>query len=473
MSEIKFGTSGWRGILAEDFTLANVRVVTQAIADHLRAAGEADKGVVIGHDSRFFGERFARETARVLAGAGVPSFLCNRDTPTPVIAFEILRRHAGGAINFTASHNPHEYNGIKFSPSWGGPALPEATADIEQRANAMLGEICYRNLPLDQAVRNGLVQEIDPMPAYLDALRGKVDLAAIGRSGLTLVVDPMFGAGRGYLDTLLVEAGLMVQTINGQRDPYFGGLPPDPSKTHLNDLIICVKGDQAVALGLATDGDADRYGIVDADGSFIEPNYILALLYDYLLRRKGEKGDAARSVATSHFVDAVAAHHGFKVRETPVGFKYIGEFIRDNEIVIGGEESAGLTVRGHVPDKDGILACLLVAEMVAVEGKSLNALLLDLYRRVGEFHTGRQNLHLSPELEAGYADKVRNLPATLAGRKVLEVITVDGVKLLLEGGGWVLFRKSGTEPVVRVYAEARSASELAALTEAAVGFVKQ
>jgi len=472
MSEIKFGTSGWRGILAEDFTLANVRVVTQAIADHLLAEGVAGNGVVVGHDSRFFGERFARESARVLAGAGVPVFLCNRDTPTPVIAFEILRRGAAGAINFTASHNPHEYNGIKFSPSWGGPALPQTTADIERRANSMLGTVCYRDLPLDQAVRSGLVTEIDPMPAYLEALRGKVDLAAIGRSGVTLVVDPMYGAGRGYLDTLLVEAGLLVQTINGQRDPYFGGLPPDPSQTQLNDLITRVRNDPAVVLGLATDGDADRYGIVDGDGSFIEPNYILALLYDDFLRRRAERGDAARSVATSHFVDAVAACHGYRVRETPVGFKYIGEFIRDNQIVLGGEESAGLTVRGHVPDKDGILACLLVAEMVAVEGRSLGELLADLYRRVGEFHTARQNLHLSPQLEAGYSARMAALPARLAGRKVEEIVRTDGIKLLLEGEGWVLFRKSGTEPVVRVYAEARSAGELTALTEAAVAFVK-
>jgi alpha-D-glucose phosphate-specific phosphoglucomutase len=389
-----------------------------------------------------------------------------------VIAFEILRRGAAGGINFTASHNPYEYNGIKFSPGWGGPALPETTADIERRANAMLGEVCYRDLPLDQAVRAGLLAETDPMPAYLEALRNKVDLAAIGRSGLTLLVDPMYGAGRGYLDAMLVEAGLLVQTINGHRDPYFGGLPPDPSRTHLNDLITRVKGDPTVALGLATDGDADRYGIIDADGSFIEPNYILALLYDYLLRRRGEKGDAARSVATSHFIDAVAAHHGYAVRETPVGFKYIGEYIRDNQIVIGGEESAGLTVRGHVPDKDGILACLLVAEMVAVEGKSLRELLADLYRRVGAFHTGRQNLHLSSQLEADYAGKMANLPETLAGRRVTRVITVDGVKLVLDGDAWVLFRKSGTEPVVRVYAEARSAAELAALAEAAVQFVK-
>jgi len=472
MTTIKFGTSGWRGILAEDFTLANVRVVTQAIADHQRSVGEADKGLVVGYDSRFFGERFAREAARVLAGAGVPVFLCKRDTPTPVIAFELLRRGAGGAINFTASHNPHEYNGIKFSPATGGPALPETTADIERRANAMLGEICYRDMPLDQAVRAGLVEEIDPMPAYLADLRTKVDLAAIGRSGLTMIFDPMFGAGRDYVDSLLVESGLMVRTINGWRDPYFGGLPPDPSRNHLNDLVLRVQEDDRVALGLATDGDADRYGIIDGDGSFIEPNYILALLYDYLVRRRGEKGDAARSVATSHFIDAVAASHGYAVRETPVGFKYIGEFISRGEIVLGGEESAGLTMRGHVPDKDGVLACLLVAEMVAVEGKSIKQLLADLYARVGEFHTARQNLRLSADLAAGINGKLAAPPEELAGKQVAQLVTVDGVKLVFADGTWVLFRKSGTEPVVRVYAEARSEADLKSLVDAAVAFVQ-
>lgn len=472
MHSIKFGTSGWRGILAEDFTLENVRVVTQAIADHLKAIGESDKGVLVGHDSRFFGERFARETARVLAGAGVPVLLCKDDAPTPVIAFELLRRGCGGAINFTASHNPYEYNGIKFSPSWGGPALPETTADIEQRANAMLGEVCYRDMPLDKAVRAGLVTEIDPKPEYLADLRGKVDLEAIGRSGLTIMVDPMFGAGRDYVDAMLVEAGLLVQTINNHRDPYFGGTSPDPSGPHLSSLISRVKNDPQVALGLATDGDADRYGIIDSDGSFIEPNYILALLYDYLLRR-GEKGDAARSVATSHFLDAVAAHHGFAVLETPVGFKYIGEFIRDGKIVIGGEESAGLTIRGHVPDKDGILACLLVAEMVGVEGKPIRELIADLYARVGEFHTTRHNLHLSEQLAATVGGKLASPPQQLAGKKVDKVITLDGVKLLFEDGTWVLFRKSGTEPVVRVYAEARNGAELKVLTDAAVEFIEQ
>lgn len=472
MNQIKFGTSGWRGILAEDFTLENVRIVTQAIADFLSAEKSGEQGLVVGCDSRFMGERFARETARILAGAGVPSFICNRDTPTPVIAFEIMRRGTAGAINFTASHNPYEYNGIKFSTSWGGPALPEVTAEIERLANSMLGEVSYRDMPLDQAVRCGLVEEIDPMPDYLEGLRSKVDLEAIGRSGMTVVFDPMYGAGRDYVDSLLVEAGLLVQTINGIRDPYFGGLPPDPSPAHLNDLIIRVKGDSQIALGLATDGDADRYGIIDSDGTFIEPNYILALLYDYLLRRKGESGDAARSVATSHFIDAVAAHHGYAVRETPVGFKYIGEFIRDNEIVIGGEESAGLSLRSHVPDKDGILACLLVAEMVAVEGKTLGQLLTDLYRRVGEFHTARKNLRLSMELSEKIGDKLASPPDQLAGKPVKELVTTDGVKMILEDGSWALFRKSGTEPVVRVYTEAGSREELESLTAAAVGFVE-
>jgi len=473
MTRISFGTSGWRGILCEDFTFDNVRVVTQAIADHLRAKGMAGKGLVLGHDSRFMGEKFAREAARILAGAGIKSFICDRDTPTPVIAFEILRRQTAGGINFTASHNPPEYNGLKYSPETGGPALPETTRDIEQRANAMLGEICYKEMPLDQAVRAGLVEEIDPRQPYFQQVRGLIDFAAIADSGMTVAVNPMYGTARGYLDVLLREAGVKVVTINDHRDPYFGGLPPEPSQSHIPDFINLIKQDPEIRLGLATDGDADRYGIVDADGTFIEPNYILALLVDYLVRVKGKSGAVARSVATSHFVDAVAAYHGLEVLETPVGFKFIGDYISQDRILIGGEESAGLTVRGHVPDKDGILACLLVAEMAAVEGKPLTVLLVDLYRRVGEFHTRRENIRLSPELEAVYAGKLASLPAEMAGKKIEKVVTIDGAKLIFHDGTWVLFRKSGTEPVVRVYAEARSADELGQLFKAADAFIRE
>ena len=470
MGRITFGTSGWRGILCEDFVFENVKVVTQAIADHLLAGPEKEKGVIVGYDSRFMGERFAKESARVLTGAGLKTFICRRDTPTPVIAFEILRRKAAGAINFTASHNPPEYNGIKFSPSWGGPALPETTRDIERRANEMLGEICYKERHLDNAHRAGLLEEIDPREAYLAELAEKVDFAAIARLG-TLAVNPLYGTGRGYLDEPLKARNMDIRLINAQRDPYFGGFPPEPAEKYIQDFINLVKSDPSIKLGLATDGDADRFGIVDADGTYIEPNYIIALLLDYLVRVRGVKGGVARSVATSHLVDAVAARHGIEVFETPVGFKYIGELISQDRIVIGGEESAGLSIRGHVPEKDGILACFLVAEMVAREGLTVRQLLERLYSQVGRFLTKRENLTLSPEQEGGFADKLRAAPDSFAGQRVKDVVTVDGTKFVLADGSWLLFRKSGTEPVVRLYAEAASEERLKALLAAGRDFI--
>jgi phosphoglucomutase len=470
MTRIAFGTSGWRGILCEDFIFDNVKVVIQAIADNLIAAGEQHKGVVIGCDTRFMGQRFAQEAARVFAGAGIKSFLCDRDTPTPVISFEILRRGAAGAVNFTASHNPPEYNGVKFSPSWGGPALPETTNDIERRANEMLGEICYKEVQLDTALRNGLVERIDPRPAYLADLETKVDFDAIKSIG-KLGVNALYGTGRGYLDAPLLKHGIPFTIINDNPDPYFGGHPPEPAEKHIPDFIALVKNDPAIRLGIATDGDADRFGILDADGSYIEPNYIIALLLDYLIRVRKMEGGVARSVATSHLIDAVAKKHGVPVFETPVGFKYIGELISQDKIVIGGEESAGLTIRGHVPEKDGILACFLVAEMVAREGKTVRELLERLYGEVGRVVTLRDNLKLSPELEAVYADKVNSVPAEVAGSKVIDVVRIDGTKLLLADGSWMLFRKSGTEPVVRLYGEAGSAGRLAEVMEAGRKFI--
>jgi len=470
MTRIAFGTSGWRGIMCEDFTFDNVKAVIQAIADNLVAAGEQHKGVIIGCDTRFMGQRFAQEAARVFAGAGIKSFLCDRDTPTPVISFEILRRGAAGAVNFTASHNPPEYNGLKFSPSWGGPALPETTRDIERRANEMMGEVCYKEVQLDVALRNGLVERIDPRPAYLKDLETKIDFDAIKSIG-KLGVDTLYGTGRGYLDGPLSAHGIAYTIINDAPDPYFGGHPPEPAEKHIPDFIALVKGDPAIRLGIATDGDADRFGILDADGSYIEPNYIIALLLDYLIRVRKMEGGVARSVATSHLIDAVAKKHGVPVYETPVGFKYIGELISQDKLVIGGEESAGLTIRGHVPEKDGILACFLVAEMVAREGKTVRELLERLYADVGRFVTRRDNLKLSPELEAVYADKVNAVPAEIAGSAVKEIIRIDGTKLLLADGSWLLFRKSGTEPVVRLYGEAANDARLAEVIEAGRKFI--
>ncbi|MBP1751899.1 MAG: phosphoglucomutase [Geobacteraceae bacterium] len=470
MQHITFGTSGWRGILCEDFTFESVRNVVQAIADHVTANGERDKGLIVGYDTRFMGQRFAKEAARVLTGSGIKTFFCGHDTPTPVISFEILRRKTAGAINFTASHNPCEYNGIKFSPSWGGPALPETTKDIERRANEMAGIICHRDRFLDEAVRNGLLEEIEPKKNYLERIEEIIDFEAVAAYG-TIAVNPLYGTGREYLEEPLQRRRCRTKSINMNRDPYFGGFPPEPSAKYIQDFISMIKGDPEIKLGIATDGDADRFGIVDEDGSFIEPNYIIALLLDYLITRRGMTGGVARSVATSHLIDAVAAKHGIEVYETPVGFKYIGELISQDRIIIGGEESAGLTIKGHVPEKDGILACFLVAEMVAREKMPVGRLLERLYSEVGRYITKRVNVALSQEIEAGFAEKMKRIPAAFAGVRVKDIIAVDGTKCVMEDGSWLLLRKSGTEPVVRLYGEAASEAALNVIMAAGKEFI--
>lgn len=470
MERIVFGTSGWRGVLGENFTFPNVRKVIGAIAQHVIDAGEREKGLVVGYDSRFMGQRFAQEAARVLAGAGIKTYLCERDTPTPVISQVILQRKTAGAVNFTASHNPYDYNGIKFSPAWAGPALPETTRDIERRCNEAVEKKYDRADTLPDLVGKGLVVDIDPRESYLADLERKIDFDAIATIG-GIAVNPLYGAGRGYLDEALLRHNVPVRVINTCSDPYFGGFPPEPAEKYIQDFIALVKNDPQLRLGIATDGDADRFGIVDEDGAYIEPNYIIALLLDYLVRVKGMRGGVARSVATSHLIDAVAAKHGIELHETPVGFKYIGELISQDKIIIGGEESAGLSIRGHVPEKDGILACFLVAEMVAREGRSLRELLERLYADVGRFVTKRENITLSAELEKGFSERMRAIPADFAGCTVSKVVTIDGTKCILVDGSWVLFRKSGTEPVVRLYGEASSEKKLMALMGAAKGFI--
>jgi len=451
---VKFGTSGWRAILCDEFTIENVRIVSQAIADHLKVGGLDERGVFIGCDTRFMGKKFVQAAAEVLAGNSIRCFVADRDVPTPVISFDILKHERDGAINFTASHNPPEWNGIKFSPAWGGPALPDTTGDIEARANQGMKSGQYASMDFDKALAEGLVVRHDPRNGYLDRIRELVDLDRIRKAGLRIAFDPLFGTARGYLETLLSEAGCAVETMHANPDPLFGGRPPEPSEAHIPELISRVREDSSFNIGLATDGDADRFGIVDAGGRFMEPNYFLGILFDYLVRDRGFEGGVARSVATTHLTDAAAKDLGRPVFETPVGFKYIGDLIRRGEVAMGGEESAGLSIRGHVPEKDGILACLLAAEMVAARGKNLFAQLEELYARVGRFHTRRINIELDAEQEKRLADKLATPPKSFAGLDVKEEITVDGHKYLLQGNAWVLVRKSGTEPVVRLYAEA-------------------
>jgi phosphoglucomutase len=468
MGPIKFGTSGWRGIIAEDFTFAAVRAVSHAIADYIadQGAGARERGVVVGYDTRFLSEAFAAEAARVLAARSIRAFLCGRDTPTPVIAYEILRRGTAGGIIVTASHNPPEYNGIKFSAAWGGPALPEATKQIADRANAILAASRPSEAPamsLAEAEARGILRRIDPRPDYLERLRVLLDLETIRRARLKVVVDPLYGSARGYLDDLLREAGCEVSVLHAWRDPCFGGHAPEPSEENLRELASRVT-ETGAHLGLATDGDADRFGLVDADGTFVEPNYFLGLLLHHLLTARGWTGGVARSVATTHLVDAVARQRQMPIYETPVGFKYIGELIARDQVVLGGEESAGLSVKGHVPEKDGILACLLAAELVATRGRArLKDLLQDLYAEVGTFLTKRLNYHLESRLVAGLQERLKDPPRRLADTAVVEVNRLDGVKMILEDGSWLLLRPSGTEPVVRLYAEAPTPRQVEAL----------
>lgn len=464
MLHIKFGTSGWRGILAEDFTFANARLVCQAIARYLQNLGMASQGVVVGYDTRFLSEAFAATAAEVLAGNGIPSFFTIRDTPTPVVSFAIREGKRAGGINITASHNPPEWNGIKFSPQQGGPASTPVTRAIE----GLISEITpqeVKRLPFAEARDRGLVADLDPRESYFRHLRGLLDTEVLRQAGLKVVVDVLYGTGRDYLDAFLREAGVEVDTLHGYRDPLFGGQRPEPSGEYLDPLAQRIQ-ETGAHLGLAVDADADRFGVMDGEGRYHEANMILGLLFDHLIKTRGWDGGVARSVATSHLVDRVAEAYGRPVFVTQVGFKYLGEYILSDQALMVGEESEGFSMKHHLPEKDGILACLLVAEMVAKTGKGIPALLEDLFARVGPVHTQRLNLSLKPEIKNRLLERLKTPPSRFAGLKVVDHVTVDGHLYLLEDGSWVCFRPSGTEPVVRFYLEASSPEGLERLRRA-------
>ncbi|MGD0294616.1 MAG: phosphoglucomutase/phosphomannomutase family protein [Terracidiphilus sp.] len=465
---IRFGTSGWRAIVADEFTVANIRLAVAGIAAFVKTQPPPHR-VLVGRDPRFLGESFVDQAARVLAGAGVTPIIIPEAAPTPAIAYAVRERKTSGAINFTASHNPPEYNGIKYSTHDGAPALPEVTKQIEASIaslSAVGGTISVANPP------QGGFETADVKPAFLKRLAELVDLKVIAKSGIKVVYDPLWGAGRGYSSEILREAGVGIETVHDYRDVLFGGHAPAPDEPLLCDARAKMR-ETGAALGLATDGDADRFGILDADGAFIQPNYILALLFDYLVETRGWRNGVAKSVATTNLINALADFHNVPLYETPVGFKYIGELINGDKIAIGGEESAGLTIRGHVPEKDGVLAGLLAAEMVATRGKSLGAQLKEIFAKVGSFYPIRENFRLTPAGMTAFTEKLKADPAELSGRKVAQVVRTDGLKLILADGSWVCYRLSGTEPVVRAYTEARSEQDVETLSAAAKKFVLQ
>ncbi|MGH9723580.1 MAG: phosphoglucomutase/phosphomannomutase family protein, partial [Candidatus Acidiferrales bacterium] len=456
---IHFGTSGWRGIIGDDFTFPRVRRASAAIAAHLKSRKKSPVVLVAG-DSRFFSEEFARASAEVLRREGCRVLLCPGFTPTPAVAHAILHNKLDGGVNITASHNPYSYNGLKFSGPEGGPAPPETTEDIENRLGA-IGEIAPSAGEHDggHETDHGHFETLDPREAYLEQLHKMVRFYILRQAKGEFVFDALHGCGAGWLDWILAENDVRVTSLHTNRDVLFDGGAPDPSEKEFRALQQLLLEKKALA-GLGTDGDADRYGILDRDGTFIQPNHILALLFDYLLETRGVKLGAVRSVATSHLLDAVAGLHGVEVYETPVGFKYIGPYLRADKIVIVGEESAGLTIRGHLPEKDGILACLLVAEMIAGRKSSLGEQLRDLFRRVGgEFWPVRKNLKVSEEVHAALPARLKRDYKEFNERKVASSNHADGLKLVMEDGAWVLMRPSGTEPVVRVYTESASQEE--------------
>ncbi len=453
---IKFGTSGWRSVLAEDFTFPNARRVVAAIARVLASGGRSGGLVLVGYDTRFLADRFAAEAARILIRHGFPAEVSARPVPTPVLAFEIRRRGAAGAINFTASHNPPRYLGIKFSTSDGAPALPEITKKIEAEILAISAEPA----PAEDPVRR-----FDPAPSYLLDLATKVSGRDVGRGAPRFALDFRFGTSAGFLDAYLETTGSALSRLHANPDPLFGGRSPQCGESELGELAEEIRRTGA-RLGLACDGDADRFGVCDETGAYVQPNEILSLLAADLLGRKGRRGGIARSVATTHALDAIAKRAGVPLHETPVGFKYIGELLLDGKIILGGEESAGLTVEGHVPEKDGILADLLTAELVGATGKTIGQLRSELWKEIGPFLTRRIDLELSPEARARLAERKKTPPSAVAGRRVASVNQLDGIKLIFEDGSWILVRESGTEPVARVYIEAQSQSDLDALAMA-------
>src|SRR6202140_200814 len=473
-TQIKFGTSGWRAVMADEFTFANVKRAVNGIARYVASQKPDGAKVIVGRDPRFLGETLCTMAADILGNVGKTPLGIAEPAPTPAISYAVIQSKADGAINFTASPNPPEYNGSKFSRPDGAPALPEVTKAVEAGIEAFDAnpKTSHTEAKSQSQLRSIHSQSIDPRLMYLSRLREIVDLDIIKKSGIKIAFDPMWGAARGYSDSFLTEASVTVATVHDYRDVLFGGHAPEPDDHLLEDLRKKMR-EIGAAIGIATDGDADRFGIVDEDGTFIQPNYVIAVLFDYLVETRGWKNGVAKSVSTTNMINALAEHHQVPLYETPVGFKYIGELIKQDKIAIGGEESAGLSIRYHVPEKDGILAGLLCCEAVARRKKSMGEQIKDLFGKVGSFYALRENFSLTPEVKEKFTSKMKSDPLELGGRKVKQLVRTDGLKLILDDGSWVCYRASGTEPVVRIYSEAKSEPDLARLATAARDWIEQ
>ncbi|MGH9397875.1 MAG: phosphoglucomutase/phosphomannomutase family protein [Terriglobia bacterium] len=452
---IKFGTDGWRAVIGDDFTFANVRRVAEAMARYLQGQDQAGQGLIVGYDARFLSPESAREAAEVAASFAIPVILAEGITPTPAVSYAVVQRKAAGAMVITASHNPYRWNGIKFKAAYGGSTAPASVEEIEK----LLAPSCGGDAPTENH-KPGRIETSDLVAPYLDRIKTLVKLERIRSSGLKFVIDPMYGAARGLIARLFDEAAIPFQEIHGEHNPLFPGLNPEPIDPHLQDLRQAVTQGNYSA-GLATDGDADRVGAMDRGGMFIDSHKIFCILLRHLAEDQGKRGEVVRTFSTTTMVDKIARKHNLPLHVTPIGFKYVCELMLSHDVLIGGEESGGIGIQGHLPERDGILNSLLLAEVMAEKGRTLGEMVDDLNREFGPHYYGRVDLEVSRSAIDRTLRLVRERKiGSVAGRPVRSVDDLDGVKMIFDESVWLLARASGTENMLRLYAEAPSPEEV-------------
>lgn len=468
---IHFGTDGWRAVISDSFTFDNLRIVSQAIADavasdHWEKSQNVDSNkIVIGYDTRFLSDRFAGEVARVLAANGFKVLLAQADSPTPAISYAVKHNNAIAGVMITASHNAPRYNGVKLKGAFGGSALPEQCRRVEVYINDNEQQARGPNL-MDyvKAREAGLIQKFNPLPAYFDHLRTLINTDVIADNPQRFVADAMYGSGRGVIKSFLQGTGCEIYEIRGEMNPGFGGVHPEPIAKYLGALSSAVSSGLG-NFGVVTDGDADRIGAMDERGNFVDPHKIMALSLKYLVEKRGMTGAVVRTVSTTRMLDRLAKRYGVKIYETPVGFNHIADIMMNEDVLIGGEESGGISFKGHIPEGDGPIMGLLIVEMLAQSGKSLGEMVDDLLADVGPAFYERVDLRLSrPVAKAEMTEFLtKKAPAEIGSEKVAEVSQRDGVKYIMSDDSWLLIRPSGTEPVLRVYAEGRTHEMVKAL----------
>jgi alpha-D-glucose phosphate-specific phosphoglucomutase len=462
---IKFGTDGWRAVISEDFTFANLRLVAQSIANFILEEEMAEKTAVVGFDTRFLSDRYAAEVAAVFAANGIKTWLARADAPTPAVSYAIVEKKATAGVMITASHNPPRYNGVKLKAGFGGSATVAQHKIVEDHLKKIIEEgIVPKVADISEAIANGTVTRFDPAWNYYGHLGTLLNLDTITKGELNIVADGMYGSGRGVISEILTRTRTEVTNMRHRMNPGFGGIHPEPIERNLSQLMSIIKSGY-YHLGLATDGDADRIGAVDSNGEFVDPHRIFALILKYLIEKRGMRGKVVRTVSTTRMIDRICEKHGLELIEVPVGFGLIADLMMTDDILMGGEESGGMSIKGHIPEGDGILMGLLLLEVVAEAKKPLDVLVTELLKEYGPAQYARTDMKLSRPVEKlDMVNMLVNLaPDHIAGVEVERVETTDGVKYYLADGSWLLIRPSGTEPVLRVYAEAANDDRVAAL----------